>query len=78
VLLLPVGGSPLIAANIYVLSVCTSLNTMIVLLEAGIVDMLYQILTGILLSSRSKSEEQGNSPTGQGLGEARRYDHDAK
>jgi E3 ubiquitin-protein ligase TRIP12 len=39
-----------------------------VLLEAGIVDTLYQILTGVLPSSRSESDEQGNAPGGQGLG----------
>ncbi|KAI0306092.1 hypothetical protein B0F90DRAFT_1808594 [Multifurca ochricompacta] len=43
-------------------------NITIVLLEAGIVDTLYQILTGVLPSSRSESEEQGNAPNGQGLG----------
>jgi len=36
--------------------------------EAWIVDMLYQILTGDLPSSRSESDEQGNASSGQGLG----------
>jgi hypothetical protein len=40
----------------------------IVLLEAGIVDTLYQISTGVLPSSCSESDEQGNAPSGQGLG----------
>ena len=43
-------------------------NITIVLLEAGIVDTLYQILTGVLPSSKSESEEQGDAPSGQGLG----------
>ncbi|KAF8262629.1 hypothetical protein EI94DRAFT_1773142 [Lactarius quietus] len=64
VLLLPAGGSPLIAAN----TLRTSPNITIVLLEAGIVDTLYQILTGVLPSSQSASEEQGDAPNGQGLG----------
>ncbi|KAI9510528.1 hypothetical protein F5148DRAFT_1274737 [Russula earlei] len=74
-LLLPAGGSPLIAANTFTqllralaTSARASPNITIVLLEAGIVDTLYQILTGVLPSSRSESDEQGNSPSGQGLG----------
>ncbi|KAI0287813.1 hypothetical protein BC826DRAFT_1093244 [Russula brevipes] len=66
VLLLPAGGSPLIAANTFTqllralaTSARASPNITIVLLEAGIVDTLYQILTG---------DEQGDSPSGQGLG----------
>ena len=50
------------------MSARASPNSTIVLLEAGIVDTLYQILTGILPSTRPKSDEQGNSPSGQGLG----------
>jgi E3 ubiquitin-protein ligase TRIP12 len=75
VLLLPAGGSPLIAANTFTqllralaTSARASPNISIVLLEAGIVDTLYQILTGVLPSSRSESEEQGDAPGGQGLG----------
>jgi E3 ubiquitin-protein ligase TRIP12 len=75
VLLLPAGGSPLIAANTFTqllralaTSARASSNITIVLLEAGIVDTLYQILTGVLPSSRSESDEQGNAPGGQGLG----------
>jgi E3 ubiquitin-protein ligase TRIP12 len=75
VLLLPAGGSPLIAANTFTqllralaTSARASPNITIVLLEAGIVDTLYQILTGVLPSTRPESDEQGNSPSGQGLG----------
>jgi E3 ubiquitin-protein ligase TRIP12 len=75
VLLLPAGGSPLIAANTFTqllralaTAARASPNITIVLLEAGIVDTLYQILTGVLPSSRSESDEQGNAPSGQGLG----------
>ena len=75
VLLLPAGGSPLIAANTFtqlLRALATSAranpNITIVLLEAGIVDTLYQILTVVLPSSRSESEEQGDAPSGQGLG----------
>ena len=53
--LLPAGCSPLIAVNTLMLllhvlatSARTSLNITIVLLEVGIVDTLYQILTGVL------------------------------
>ncbi|KAH9004468.1 hypothetical protein EDB86DRAFT_2883363 [Lactarius hatsudake] len=75
VLLLPAGGSPLIAANTFTqllralaTSARASPNITIVLLEAGIVDTLYQILTGVLPSSQSESEEQGDAASGQGLG----------
>ncbi|KAH9172968.1 hypothetical protein EDB89DRAFT_1961917 [Lactarius sanguifluus] len=75
VLLLPAGGSPLIATNTFTqllralaTSARASPNITIVLLEAGIVDTLYQILTGVLPSSQSESEEQGDAPSGQGLG----------
>jgi len=68
VLLLPAGGSPLIAANTFTqllralaTSARASPNITIVLLEAGIVDTLYQILTGVLPSTRPESDEQGNS-----------------
>jgi E3 ubiquitin-protein ligase TRIP12 len=48
VLLLPVGGSPLIALITFtqLSAACASPNITIMLLEAGIVDMLYQIWTG--------------------------------
>jgi E3 ubiquitin-protein ligase TRIP12 len=73
-LLLPAGGSPLIAANTYTLllrSLATSARASpkitLALLEADIVDTLYQILTGVL-PSLEISEEQGNASRGQGLG----------
>jgi E3 ubiquitin-protein ligase TRIP12 len=76
-LLLPAGGSPLITGNTYTLllrSLATSARASpkitIALLEADIVDTLYQILTGILPSaSEWKSHaDQGGAPSGQGLG----------
>ena len=75
VLLLPAGGAPFITANTFTqlqrglaTSARANPNITIVLLEAGIVDTLYQILTGVLPSSRSESEEQRDAPSGQGLG----------
>ncbi|KAI0773262.1 hypothetical protein BD413DRAFT_656909 [Trametes elegans] len=74
-LLLPAGGSPLIATSTYTLllralatSARVSPKITIVLLEAGIVDTLYQILTGVLPSSSEGVEEQGDAASGQGLG----------
>ena len=74
-LLLPAGGSPLVAASTFTLllralatAARASPKITLVLLEAGIVDTLYQILTGVLPSSTSNSEEQGNGESGQGLG----------
>ncbi|KAI0060670.1 hypothetical protein BV25DRAFT_1954506 [Artomyces pyxidatus] len=74
-LLLPAGGSPLIAANTFTqllralaTSARASPKITLALLEAGIVDTLYQILTGVLPSAHSESEEQGNALGGQGLG----------
>ena len=74
-LLLPAGGSPLIASNTYTLllralatSARASAVITVVLLEAGIVDTLYQILTGVLPSSTPEIEEQIDSSSGQGLG----------
>ena len=74
-LLLPAGGSPLVAASTFTLllralatAARASPKITLVLLEAGIVDTLYQILTGVLPSSTSNSEEQGNGEGGQGLG----------
>jgi len=75
VLVLPVGGSPLIAANTFTqllgalaTPARASANITIVLPQAGIVDTLYQTLTGVLPSTRPASDERGNSPSGQGLG----------
>ncbi|KAL1748215.1 hypothetical protein HDZ31DRAFT_79908 [Schizophyllum fasciatum] len=74
-LLLPAGGSPLIAPNTFSLllramatSARASPNITISLLDAGIVDTLYQILTGVLPSAASSSSPQGESQSGQGLG----------
>lgn len=76
-LLLPAGGSPLIATNTFTqllralaTSARASAKITVVLLEAGIVDTLYQILTGVLPSVEAshESEEQGASDGGQGLG----------
>src|ERR1700729_1120253 len=74
-LLMPAGGSPLIAANTYTLllralatSARASPKITLALLEADIVDTLYQILTGVLPSNSEGSEEQGDASGGQGLG----------
>lgn len=74
-LLLPSGGSPLIAPSTFTLllralatSARASPKITMVLLEAGIVDTLYQILTGVLPPTSDGSEEQGDASTGQGLG----------
>lgn len=74
-LLLPAGGSTLIASNTFTLllralatSARVSPKITIVLLEAGIVDTLYQILTGVLPPTTDGVEEQGDSGSGQGLG----------
>ncbi|KAI0686676.1 hypothetical protein BC835DRAFT_1287769 [Cytidiella melzeri] len=74
-LLLPAGGSPLIATNTFTLllralatSARVSSKITLVLLEAGIVDTLYQILTGVLPPSSGGTEEQGDASGGQGLG----------
>ncbi|KAF9479594.1 hypothetical protein BDN70DRAFT_906231 [Pholiota conissans] len=74
-LLLPAGGSPLIASNTYTLllralatSARASPKITVALLEADIVDTLYQILTGVLPSATSTHSEQGNASGGQGLG----------
>ncbi|KZT25275.1 hypothetical protein NEOLEDRAFT_377486 [Neolentinus lepideus HHB14362 ss-1] len=73
-LLLPAGGSPLIAPNTFTLllralatSARSSAKITVALLKADIVDTLYQILTGVLPSSCA-SDEQGNASGGQGLG----------
>ncbi|GJE98055.1 Ubiquitin fusion degradation protein [Phanerochaete sordida] len=74
-LLMPSGGSPLIAANTFTqllralaTSARASPKITVVLLEAGIVDTLYQILTGVLPPASSGTEEQGEAGAGQGLG----------
>ncbi len=74
-LLLPAGGSPLIASTTFTLllralatSARASPKITLVLLEAGIVDTLYQILTGVLPPTEGGMDEQGDSSTGQGLG----------
>ena len=74
-LLLPSGGSPLIATSTFTLllralatSARASPKITVVLLEAGIVDTLYQILTGVLPPTSSGVEEQGDATGGQGLG----------
>ncbi|TFK26191.1 ubiquitin-protein ligase [Coprinopsis marcescibilis] len=74
-LLLPAGGSPIIAPNTYTLllralATCAraSPNISLALLEADIVDTLYQILTGVLPSAVENGNEQGDGAGGQGLG----------
>ncbi|KAG8220830.1 hypothetical protein J3R82DRAFT_2323 [Butyriboletus roseoflavus] len=69
-LLLPSGGSPLIAANTYTLllralatAARASPRITIALLQADIVDTLYQILTGVLPSASAEMLDGG-----QGLG----------
>jgi E3 ubiquitin-protein ligase TRIP12 len=73
-LLLPAGGSPSIAANTYTLllralatSARASPKIALALLEADIVDTLYQILTGVLPPSEL-GKESGSANGGQGLG----------
>ncbi|KIK61678.1 hypothetical protein GYMLUDRAFT_42696 [Collybiopsis luxurians FD-317 M1] len=74
-LLMPAGGSPLVAPNTYTLllralatAARASPKITIALLEADIVDPLYQILTGVLPSASASSSEQGGASGGQGLG----------
>jgi E3 ubiquitin-protein ligase TRIP12 len=76
-LLLPagLGGSPLIASNTYTLllralatSARASAKIIVALLEADIVDTLYQILTGILPSPLDSHSNQSDALGGQGLG----------
>ncbi|PCH36373.1 hypothetical protein WOLCODRAFT_28515 [Wolfiporia cocos MD-104 SS10] len=74
-LLLPSGGSPLVAASTFTLllralatAARASAKITLVLLEAGFVDTLYQILTGVLPPSSEDGEEQGDAAGGQGLG----------
>ena len=74
-LLLPAGSSPLIASNTYTLllralatSSRASAKITVTLLEADIVDTLYQILTGVLPSTPDGHTDQGDALSGQGLG----------
>lgn len=74
-LLMPAGGSPLIAANTYTLllralatSARASPKITLALLEADVVDTLYQILTGVLPSASENGGELGGASSGQGLG----------
>lgn len=74
-LLLPAGGSSLIAANTYTLllralatAARASPKITVALLEADMVDTLYQILVGVLPSASHNAEEQGGASGGQGLG----------
>ncbi|KAE9398555.1 hypothetical protein BT96DRAFT_957548 [Gymnopus androsaceus JB14] len=74
-LLMPAGGSPLVAPNTYTLllralstAARVSPKITVALLEADIVDTLYQILTGVLPSASENSSEQGDASGGQGLG----------
>ncbi|KAI0738636.1 hypothetical protein C8Q80DRAFT_1206571 [Daedaleopsis nitida] len=74
-LLSPAGGSPLIAPSTFTLllralatSARVSPKVTLVLLEAGIVDTLYQILTGVLPPTSDGGNEQGDADGGQGLG----------
>ncbi|KAJ7231897.1 hypothetical protein B0H12DRAFT_1262703 [Mycena haematopus] len=73
-LLLP-AGAPLVAANTYTLLVRAlataaraSPKITLALLEADIVDTLYQILTGVLPPAGNAAAEQGGASGGQGLG----------
>lgn len=74
-LLLPAGGSPLIATNTFTLllralatSARASPKITIALLEADIVDTLYQILAGVLPSASEAHSDEGGAEGGQGLG----------
>ncbi|KAF5336031.1 hypothetical protein D9611_006309 [Ephemerocybe angulata] len=74
-LLLPAGGSPVVASNTYTLllrALATSARASpmiaLALLEADVVDTLYQILTGVLPSATNSGNEQGDGIGGQGLG----------
>lgn len=70
VLLLPAGGSPLIAGNTYTqflralaTSARASAKITIALLEADITDTLYQILTGVLPSPEGRDVQLGTHLT---------------
>lgn len=73
-LLLPTNGSPALSTGTYThllkaLTTAAKVSPKVTLafLEAGMVDTLYQILTGVAPGS-NESGEQGNSDAGQGLG----------
>jgi E3 ubiquitin-protein ligase TRIP12 len=73
-LLLPAGGSPLVAVNTYTLllralATAARASPMIslALLEADVVDTLYQILTGVLATAEGGGE-RGDASRGRGLG----------
>lgn len=75
VLLLPAGGSPLISSNTYTLflrALCTAAKASpriaLALLEADVVDILYQILTGVLPPQTDSHQDEGAASGGQGLG----------
>lgn len=72
-LLMPSGGSPLLSTSTYTqllhaLTTATkgSATVTIIFLEAGMTNMVYQILTGVLPPSHDE-DEQGMSSDGQGL-----------
>ncbi|KAF9047194.1 hypothetical protein BDZ89DRAFT_1058246 [Hymenopellis radicata] len=74
-LLMPAGGSPMIASNTYTLllralatAVRCSPKITVALLEADIVSTLYQILTGVLPPQSDTGYEHGGTSDGQGLG----------
>ncbi|EJU03433.1 hypothetical protein DACRYDRAFT_77036 [Dacryopinax primogenitus] len=71
----PSGGSPLVSATSYAqmlrslaISAKTSPKVTITLLDGGITETLYQILTGVLPPAYENGEEQGQGEGGQGLG----------
>ena len=73
-LLLPAGGSPLVATNTYTLllralATCARVSPKITLtlLEAEVVDIMYQILTGVLPSTEAGGD-MNNETEGQGFG----------
>jgi E3 ubiquitin-protein ligase TRIP12 len=75
-LLLPAGGSPLISSNTYTLflrALCAAAKaspkiTVALLLEADVVDILSQLLTGVLPPQTDNHMEEGAASGGQGLG----------
>ncbi|KAF8519043.1 hypothetical protein BU17DRAFT_48078 [Hysterangium stoloniferum] len=74
-LLLPAGGSPLISSNTYMLflralgtAAKASPKISVALLEADVVDILYQILTGVLPPQNSSHKDEGAASGGQGFG----------
>lgn len=74
-LLLPAGGSPLISSNTYTLflralgtAAKASPKISVALLEAEVVDILHQILTGVLPPQTDSHSEEGAGDGGQGLG----------